>query len=171
MLRKPPGVLFIGAVVAVCVYALGSSWTIGGTSEEYGFYLFIVLLIAMVAMGVRMFLALRSPRDTPPAAVVRISAGPTLLGITFFLLMLGGPERLRLVYSDGSLDDYARTVTAKECDEESFRPCRVGLYTVTCADRPIDSVVALTVRDRLTPDDTGTWFLVGPGDWEFGLQD
>jgi hypothetical protein len=169
MLRKPPGVVFIGAVAAVCVYMLGSSLTVGGLSEEYGFYVFAALFAALLATGVRTFLALRGPHEGK-AAVARISAGPVLLAVGFVLLVFNAPGDVRLALSKDDLDRYARTVTAGHCDRESFRPRRVGLYTVVCATR-ISGVVGIDVHDPLTPDGTGMWMLVGPGDWEFGVQD
>jgi hypothetical protein len=173
MFRRPPSVVFIGAVAAVCVYALASSWIIGAINEEHGLYMFVALLVAVPVTGVRTILALRRPQEiTPaPATVARVGAGPALLALTFALLWYSVPENLRLALSRDSLDDYARTVTAQECDEWSFRPRRVGLYTVTCASRPFGSHVTLEVRDRLTPRDEGGWYLAGPGDWKMGLED
>lgn len=173
MFRKPPGVVFIGAVAAVCGYLLASSWIIGGFNDEQGIYPFLALVVAVAATGTRTILVLRLPREglPAPATVVRVGAGPALLALTFLLLWNSAPENLRLALSRDSLDDYARTVTAPECDEQSFRPRRVGLYTVTCASRPDGVHVTLEVRDRLTPGDEGGWYLAGPGDWKMGLED
>ncbi|XVQ06217.1 hypothetical protein ACQP1W_26530 [Spirillospora sp. CA-255316] len=169
MFRKPPGVLFLSAIVAVCVYVLASSWTVGGLSEEYGFYVFLVLLSALLATGVRTFLALRGPREGK-TAVARIAAGPVLMFIALVLLASNAPGDLRLALSKDSLDRYARTVNSENCDHRSFRPRQVGLYTVVCATH-VAGVVGIYVDDPLTPDGTGMWLLVGPGDWEFGVQD
>lgn len=177
MFRKLPSVWFIGAVVAACVYVLGSSWTIGGTSEEYGIPWFLILVFATIVTGARTVLALGRPPEATAgvlricAAVLRVCAAPILLVITWALLASSAPENLRLAFSKDSLDEYARTVTATDCTEDSFRPRQVGLYTVTCATRQNGRAVTLSVRDRLTPDGTGNWYLVGPANWKLVLED
>jgi hypothetical protein len=165
LLCGPPGVPFIGAMVALCLIVLVSCWTPGLMIDEYGLYSFSALVLATLMTVVRTPFTLARLRTTP-AGVARVLTPPLLLAV--MIVLLPSAERLRIALSRDDLDAYARTVTAVECDEKTFRPRRVGLYTVTCACRPIPSVVSLTIRDRFTPDDTGSWFLVGPGDWELG---
>jgi hypothetical protein len=171
MLRKPPGAWFIGMVACLCAYAIVTSWTLGGTVGVYGLSMIVGLLLGVLATVVRIGLAVGGIGRTP-ASLARVCAGPALLVVTVLLVLSGTPERVRLALSENALDDYARTVTATECTEESFRPRRVGMYSVTCAQRPNGGAgVFLTVRDRLTPDRTGVWYLSGPDPWELGVED
>ncbi|HZE30676.1 MAG TPA: hypothetical protein VE198_04470, partial [Actinoallomurus sp.] len=134
----------------------------------YGLYPFSAVVIAIVMIFVRTPFTLWRLRGTP-AGVARVIIPPLLL--VLMIVFAYSAERLRIVLSQGELDAYARTVTAVECDEATFRPRRVGLYTVVCASRPIPSAVTLDIRDPLTPDDTGIWYLAGPGHWELGTED
>lgn len=168
LLGRPPGVAFIGVMTALCLVIIVSSWTPGLTIDEYGLYPFSALVIAIVMTIARTPFTLWRLWRTR-AGVVRVIVPLLLLTVT--IVLLSSAERLRIALSQGELDAYARTVTAVECDKATFHPRRVGLYTVTCASRPIPSVVTLDIRDRLTPDDTGSWFLVGPGHWQLGAED
>ncbi|WP_067813603.1 hypothetical protein [Actinomadura kijaniata] len=170
MLRKALDILFVGAVAAVCAYALVASWTLGGTAEEYGMYVALALMVAVLATGVRTCFALRGPREGG-AAAARIAAGPVLLAITVVLLATSTPDRARLAYSMDSLNAYAGTVAARDCDPRYFSARRVGLYTVTCATSD-GHYVRFHLRDRLTPDGVGTCLMYGsPGGWDFEIID
>ncbi|GLZ06201.1 hypothetical protein Acsp03_36670 [Actinomadura sp. NBRC 104412] len=162
--------MFIGSVGLACVYLLWSEWTVG-LGFNYEFAAFLVLVVAVPAIIVRLVLAcLRSPLDDT-AFLVRVSAAPVLLVGTIALLMGGVPHKVRFGLSEDALNEYARTVTATQCDRTSFEKRRVGLYTVVCASRYGDrnEMVDLEIRDRLTSED---WHIGGiPGDWVFELRD
>lgn len=170
MFRTPPGWVFVGTVAGVCACALAASWIVGGRYAWYGFAAIIALFLAVLVVAVRTIVALvRKPRT--PAAWARVLAAPLLLGASLALVIQSVPERVRIAASRESLDAYARTVTAKSCVEESFRPRRVGSYTVTCAFRPDGgSRVSLQVEDPMSPG-SAAFYLVGPGDWEHALED
>jgi hypothetical protein len=161
--------LYFGTVTLLCAYVLLTSWTLGRTIGVYGLSAMVALMLGVLVVVARIAFAI-GQITWSRGAVLRLCAGPVLIVVAVLLFFSGAPEKLRLTLSEGALDDFARTVTATSCAEESFRPRRVGLYTVTCAERRNGGVV-LQVSDRLTPPRTGLWTLSGPGPWELSVED
>jgi hypothetical protein len=167
MSRLPdPG--FVGMVVVICLFALGTNWIIG-IHGGYVFAAWSALLATSVTVVVRTVSALSPPRRSLWALMAWTCVSSLVLVATMALLLGSAPSKWRLALSRDDLDAYARSVAAeKECG--SFPKRRVGFYTVTCAIRADDRIF-LQVEDRLT-DRPSNWHLlvIGPR-WELHAQD
>lgn len=103
---------------------------------------------------------------------------PLFLVLTLFIgCFASPPSEIRLELSEDGLNEVARTAPVSNPDDplcsdpyasSTFRKRRVGLYHVVCAER-IGNQVNLWVDEPF--GSAGIPFLIGPGDWDTGIQD
>ncbi|HEY8480091.1 MAG TPA: hypothetical protein VIL71_09700 [Spirillospora sp.] len=184
MLRKPPGIIAIASATAVLATSLFMSWNLGGDLRADLIFMTLATPLLVVFFLVWGGLAFRR-MDKTVANVVRVLLCPVLLSAGFVFVASDVPMRVRFALSRPSLDAYVRDLrhlpVGQPCDVMTFQKRRVGLFTVTCAERPDADTTSLRLdSDPLSPH--GVWYLVWSRDpdpdadrlsthWSFALQD
>ncbi|MFC9975683.1 hypothetical protein ACFVH6_32820 [Spirillospora sp. NPDC127200] len=182
--REPPGPILIALSTVVCAVEVFAYWNLGGDLRPdiylLAFGSVILLLVCLVRAGLA-YRHLHKPWTTSLRALIC-----SVLLIGGLVAVVGElPMKVRFKMSKPHLDAYVETLdklpAGTSCDPAKFTERQVGRFTVTCAERVSDDIVALTLApDPWTPN-AQMWILVWSASpaaqnrlsfhWSFELRD